>query len=210
MVKRCTCGAELPPDASFCHKCGKPQFELPVVAEPPWPPEPEALEPAKGPVAINFHNRAAVRVGLLAAAIASLLISFPMPTLVNLIWMFVSFVGAGFFAVYLYNRRTGDQLTLRGGARLGWITGVFCFVIATIFFTIVVISVSLGEGLTEFYRKQLKSQAAGVDVKEFLHVLQSPAGLAAILLFSLLVLFVFSTVLPLIGGAMGAKVLEKD
>ena len=23
----CTCGAQLPPDARFCHKCGKPQYD---------------------------------------------------------------------------------------------------------------------------------------------------------------------------------------
>ncbi len=34
----CTCGAQLPPDALFCHKCGKPQREIaPVAAEAPAP-----------------------------------------------------------------------------------------------------------------------------------------------------------------------------
>ena len=28
MSEFCTCGAELPPDALFCHKCGKPQREI--------------------------------------------------------------------------------------------------------------------------------------------------------------------------------------
>ena len=27
MPEFCTCGAELPPDARFCHRCGKPQRE---------------------------------------------------------------------------------------------------------------------------------------------------------------------------------------
>ena len=40
---RCTCGAALPEDARFCHKCGKPQYEediarLNAVDEPPPPP----------------------------------------------------------------------------------------------------------------------------------------------------------------------------
>ena len=35
----CTCGAQLPPDARFCHKCGKPQYDYPGVEEPePAPP----------------------------------------------------------------------------------------------------------------------------------------------------------------------------
>jgi len=28
MPDNCTCGAELPPDSLFCHKCGKPQREI--------------------------------------------------------------------------------------------------------------------------------------------------------------------------------------
>ena len=34
MADFCTCGAELPPDALFCHKCGKPQRE--IVEPEPW------------------------------------------------------------------------------------------------------------------------------------------------------------------------------
>jgi len=33
MSEFCSCGAQLPPDALFCHKCGKPQREL-VAPEP--------------------------------------------------------------------------------------------------------------------------------------------------------------------------------
>ena len=32
MPEFCSCGSELPPDALFCHKCGKPQRELQEVA----------------------------------------------------------------------------------------------------------------------------------------------------------------------------------
>ena len=36
MPETCTCGAQLPPDSLFCHKCGKPQREI---------AEPEVLTP---------------------------------------------------------------------------------------------------------------------------------------------------------------------
>ena len=29
VLEFCTCGAQLPPDARFCHKCGKPQYDYP-------------------------------------------------------------------------------------------------------------------------------------------------------------------------------------
>jgi hypothetical protein len=48
---------------------------------------------------------------------------FPIP------WPFVrlplAFLAAGFLAVYLYSRRTGQTLSIRSGARMGWITGIF-------------------------------------------------------------------------------------
>ncbi len=160
---------------------------------------------------VSFRNRTAVRIGLLAAAIASLLISLPMPVYVNLVWMFLCLSGAGFFAVYLYRRRTGVELPARAGARMGWITGIFCFAFATVFFTITVIAISMRGGMAEFYREQLAGRAAGeMELEEVFKVLESPSGLAAILFFSLLLLFVFFTLLPTLGGAMGAKVLEKE
>ena len=143
MPEFCSCGAQLPPDALFCHKCGKPQVEFPTVEEQPFvapkiEPRPVVIEVPD----INFKNRVAVRIGLLTAAIASLLISLPIPMYLNILWMLGCLGSSGFLAVYLYNRRTGDELSVRKGARMGWITGVFCFVIATIFFTITVISLS--------------------------------------------------------------------
>ncbi len=207
----CSCGAELPPDAKFCHKCGKPQFELPAIEESPLPVVEQAEAKTELPPEVNFRNRVAVRIALLSAALASLLISLPMPMLLNVIWIFVSLVGAGFFAVYLYNRKTGVELTSRIGARLGWMTGIFCFVIATIFFTITVIAVSMQGGLAAFYSKQMGAEGvAKADVEQFLQILESPSGLATILLFSILLLFVFFALLPTLGGAMGAKVLGND
>ena len=208
----------MPEDARFCHKCGKPQFEEPLAGEPPEvedeaPPPPPQPAPAapETPPGISFRNRLAVRTGLFTAAAASLLTWVPLPMFLNLVWLTVCLTGAGFFAVYLYRRRTGEELSARMGARMGWITGVFCFLIATVFYTITVIAISAGGGLANFYREQLAGEAApGMDVEELVSVLETPAGLASVLFFTLIVLFLFFTLLPTLGGAMGAKVLEKE
>ena len=134
-----------------------------------------------------------------------------MPMFLNVVWMLVCLVGSGFFAVYLYERKSGEDLNTAMGARMGWITGIFCFVIATIFFTISTIAISMQGGLSSFYREQVATQAgAGVDMEETLKVLESPSGLVFLLIFSLLLLFFFFTLLPTLGGVMGAKVLEKE
>jgi hypothetical protein len=219
----CTCGAKLPPDALFCHKCGKPQREV-VGEETPETPAPEALaeQAVAEPVAvapdaapavppeIGFHNRPAVRSSFLAAALSSLLISRPTPIVLTAPWMLVWLLFAGFLAVRFYGRRTGMPLTVRGGFRMGWITGIFCFVIAMVFFTITIISISSQEGLAAFYRKQFTGRVpAGVDMNQMLAMLESPAGLGVILIFALLMLFLIYTVLPTVGGGLAARMLAR-
>ena len=113
MPEYCTCGAQLPPDARFCHKCGKPQREedlvveqQPIIVAPP-PPSPPAEPPP-----ISFRNATAVRVAL-ASGIPMFLVSAiagPLALAVP--------VAGGFFAVYLYRRRTGERMTVLAGARL--------------------------------------------------------------------------------------------
>jgi hypothetical protein len=218
VAEYCTCGAELPPDALFCHKCGKPQRELTAV-------EPEAVEeipveiPVKIPIApqvpaplpeISFHNRMAVRTGLLAAALSSMLISFPMPVYIAAMWLILWLLGGGLFAVFLYSRRTGQTLSVRGGFRLGWITGVFSFVIATVFFTISVITIAGHGGLAAFYKQQLTGKTPpDVNLDQMLSVLESPAGVSVVMVSALILLFLVFTLVPMVGGALGAKVLDR-
>ena len=67
MPEFCTCGAQLPPDALFCHKCGKPQreliapeFHVPEHAEFAPPPAAPPLSPEALPM--NFRNPVALRI----------------------------------------------------------------------------------------------------------------------------------------------------
>ena len=93
---------------------------------------------------------------------------------------------------------------------MGWITGVFCFVIATVFFTINVLMISSQTSLAEFYRSQLNTRASDPNMQRVLEILQSPAGLAVILFMSIGFLFVLFAGVPTVGGALGAKVLERE
>jgi hypothetical protein len=192
----CTCGAQLPPDARFCHKCGKPQYDYPGLEEPePTPPPAEALSLPPATYVqlsgeITFHNRLAVRIGFIAAMGAVMISVFPIP------WPFVrlpiAFLLAGFLAVYLYSRRTGQTLSIRSGARMGWITGIFS---------------SQGD-----FAKQLLSQLPANDARADMiqQALSNPALILGVVVLYLLLFFVIFTALPIIGGALGAKVLEKE
>ena len=154
---------------------------------------------------ISFHNRLAVRIGFIAAMGAVMISIFPIP------WPFVrlpiAFLAAGFLAVYLYSRRTGQMLSIRSGARMGWITGIFSFTLVTIL-TSAVIAVSSQGDLIKQLRSQLPANDARAEMIQ--QVFSNPALIAALVVLYLMLFFIFFTALPIIGGALGAKVLEKE
>ena len=212
MAEFCSCGVQLPPDARFCHKCGKPQFDYDaMMAETQTlPPAVELAQPVAPdvPAEISFHNRIAVRIAFIGA-LNSLLLFFlfsPIPLLA----IFGSFLLAGFLAVYLYRRATGQNVTAGNGAKIGWITGIFSFTIFTLFSTCNVLLVSYEGGMAKMLA-QLRSQmsAQGADADMLLRLIDQPMGLAAFLLGSLIFLFVCLTLLPTLGGALGAKLFTR-
>ncbi len=215
MPEFCSCGAELPPDARFCHKCGRPQrpdavaeeVEPPPTFIPP-PPPPAAPPPPPSPAVVSFRNPVAVRVGLLAASLAALLSWIPFLNLGFLVW----WAAAGFYAVYLYRRRTGQLLTTGGGLRLGWITGILTFAIMTVLFTLAIIpaAVSAG-GLGAVFEEQIRNMPAGdPNVEEALRLFQSSAGVAAVLTVMLLMFFGLITLMCTVGGALGARIVGRQ
>jgi hypothetical protein len=210
----CTCGSQLPPDARFCHKCGKPQYDYPGLEQEtvePVAPLEAAASPAvavQPPLEISFHNRLAVRIGFLAALMAVLpfMLLLPVPFLPSL----VAFL-TGFLAVFIYSRLTGQALSIRSGARMGWITGVFSFTFATAFFTITMVAISSQGKIADFFREhQDQLHLRGDQLSAMTKLLDDPAGLVGLIVVTLLMLFILLTALPMLGGALGAKVLEKE
>jgi uncharacterized membrane protein YvbJ len=194
MPEFCTCGAQLPPDALFCHKCGKPQRELiapevdiPEHVESVPPPAPLPMAPDALPM--NFRNAVAMRIALLVAVVATVLSFLP----------YVNWLAAGYFAVFLYRRRTGCPLNLGSGVRMGWITGLLMFVIVAILFTGCVVFFNVS-GNAEMFQTLVKN-ASDPKVKEMLKIFQNGPEIAILLAQ----LFFFITCFSMIGGALGAK-----
>src|SRR5271157_613131 len=149
MPEFCTCGAQLPPDALFCHKCGKPQRELVIpetVAPPPVAPPELRTQPRPEPLPVNFHNGVALRIAILVAATATLLSFLP----------FLNWLAAGFFAVFFYRRKTGSLLNVGAGVRMGWITGILMFGLSAIVFTAQQLPAALSGRLDARLQEQLK------------------------------------------------------
>jgi hypothetical protein len=207
----CTCGVQLPPDARFCHKFGKPQYDYPgleeEIAEPP--PLPIVVNAAQPLPEISFHNRLAVRIGFFVALI--LFVPFVFLQLIPFVPLLIAFF-AGFFAVHSYTKRTGHSLSIRSGARMGWITGIFSFGIVAVFITFVMVFASTQAPTVDRLREyqgpffHLTSDQIQAVAKLF----QDPAALAGAIGVTLLMFFVILTALPMLGGALGAKVLAKE
>jgi len=201
----CTCGAQLPEDARFCHKCGRPQRDEPVLVEDP--PEVQPIlaplpmappPPVEAP--ISFRNATAVRVAVLAGVPVFLLSAVAGPL------MLAVPVAGGFFAVYLYRRRTGQRVSVVAGARLGWIAGIIVFAILTMLLTMLVLMLSQPD-LVQNMRDQMAkmSSISPEEVTKRIDLLRTPSSLALVLLDA----FLTYTLLTALGGAVGAKFLDR-
>lgn len=208
----CTCGAKLVEDALFCHRCGRPLRELtaeergegeaqqeaqPPPAAPPLP----ALE-ARAPA---FQGQTAVRVGFLAAVLVQLASILSAMAGASLL-MPLLLVGGGFYAAVLYMRRTGAPLTAVEGARVGWITGIFTFVIATVFFTAGMALLSASGDLVKSYEESLaRMNLPAESVEKLRQLLADPKTFALTVIAGLVFQFLFLTIFCSLGGALGAR-----
>ncbi len=200
MPETCTCGAQLPPDALFCHKCGKPQRDIvppePEIVQPSFQPTAGVEAPAQSapqwsppePPAPTFRNPLAVRISLLVGVAGTFLGFIPL----------LNWLAAGFFTVFFYRRRTKTPLTVNAGMRLGWITGI-------IMFTMWCIEFALLKAFGNF-KDLLEQQMQGLPsndpyVQQVLAFLESPAGLVTVVMM----FFVMITCFSVAGGALGAK-----
>lgn len=207
----CTCGAKLPDDALFCHRCGRPLRELveperdeaPEFAPPP-PPVIEAPPSDANPVSVTFRNGIAVRVSLMAAAIVQLVTTLSAAAGAALLMPLLA-LGGGFYSVMLFARRTGTRLSPLNGARMGWMTGIFFFAIS-LFFMAGTALLSGGDQLRKAFQDGAKISGVPPEVAQQLEkVTSDPASFAFLIVSSLVFQFILVTLLFSAGGALGAK-----
>jgi hypothetical protein len=215
MPDYCSCGAELPPDSLFCHKCGKPQRDIVEVGPPPAPvaapvaqvaqqdsPYPAPASPALAG-APGFRNPVAVRIAIPVGMAAALLGMSVLP--------FVGWLAGGFFSVFFYRRKTQSLLTVNSGVHMGWITGLVMFPLSAAVVTVQQLPEVLSGRWAAMFQAQMKSFPAQDPAlqRQIAQFLQSGAGGAVMLLFSLVFLFLVIIGLSVAGGALGAKMVGR-
>jgi hypothetical protein len=149
-----------------------------------------------------------MRVALLCGSLSALLNAIPFVSFGCCLWI----TGAGFLAAYLFSRRTGMMLRPREGARLGGMTGLLCFVISIVFTAVnLTIARAAGTNLRDILEQSMqKMSSQDPAARQVMEFFLSPAGLATFLIIYLVMSFLGMISLAIAGGALGAKVLEKD
>jgi hypothetical protein len=186
----------------------KPAAELPDLAQPG--PAAEAPAPT-APLPVGWHNGSAVRVAFFAAALsflAGLLAGRAGAGVFQLFMSFLITAAGGFYSVFLYRRRTLTRVSMREGARLGWLTGIFGFAINMILLTIGIVSLSSQGGLAKIVKDNAGAMSLTPEMADQIQeILANPVALAFILFFVVIFLFITYTLSASLGGAMGGKYL---
>lgn len=213
----CTCGTELPDNARFCFHCGKPQREQDMLepeAEGGQVPAGVAQGPApSAPVVprINFGNPIAVRIALLCASLsilvgAGLSAISPVLRFACCLWT----IGMGFLAALIYGKRTNLTVSVNDGMRLGWMSGVFAFIIQFVLTSVAALMALRAGTLREILNQALEQMPAqGEAMRQAIESL-TPAQLGVGILISAAMQFFLTAALSIAGGALGAKVMEKE
>ena len=211
------CGQLVEDGVPFCAHCGAPQIRVAIPDLSPATVSSAGEASAQSnPVLPGSPNTPLVYmpmrwVGTLqpcafAALISVLLIALGLNP-------FVAMLGAGVLAVILFRRRSPDIAIKAGtGARLGAISGLFCFGMSATLEAIVVAVFHKGPELRNAMLQVIQQAATKTNdpqVTAALDYFKSAPGLAVMLLFALVSAFFASIILGSIGGALGGAFLSR-
>ncbi len=198
----------LPADARFCHRCGQPQFAEDIArieavdaaagpVQGPLAPPLRSTSPDKDLAAISFNNTRAVFTTLIVAAVSMVVLLLIALHAAPLFPFFLC--GVGYVAVRFYRGKSAEPLSTSAGARLGWMTGLWLFIVVVVLLTLTAISISN----PEVWKQLQESYAKAPQVAKLLTLTQH--DLLMQILFTVPFWFLLLTILPGLGGMLAAK-----
>lgn len=204
------CGHIVEDGRPFCVQCGAPQIRV-ILPEPVTPAagsvqgspafssgSAEAINPAVLSPVIVWP--VAIRVCAIAALIAALFMAF------GLMVPLLAVLGAGFLAVSLYHRKNPAWLVnARSGAKLGAACGILFFAFATVIETVAVAVFHTGGEVRQKMLEALQQAATRSNdpqVQAAFEKLKTPEGIALMLVFGMIFLFLLSIAAGSLSGAL--------
>jgi len=216
------CGHSVEDGKPFCLQCGAPQIRvtMPEPASvaagtvssanlPIFSSDSPAVPGARSAPGLSTGIvwPTAIRACAVAALIAALLMSL------GLMVPLLAGLGAGFLAVSLYQRRNPAwNVNARTGAQLGAVCGVLFFGIAAVLETLAVTLFHTGGELRQKVLEALQQAASRSNdpqVQAAFDRLKTPEGIALMLVFGLLFLFLVSVAAGSLAGALTGAFLGR-
>lgn len=204
------CGAAVDDGVAFCPQCNAPQIRVAATDAAPRPgveavPVPGG-HPGPSPAgAIQWSQ--ALPATALGGLIAALALSIPLGAFA------LGMLAAGALSVVFYHRRNpAAAVTPAVGARLGAVSGVLGFGILALLIAIEVAVFRSGQELRAALLDALKQSAArnpDPQAQQLLQYLNTPQGLALVVVLLLIVVFLIFLTLSTLGGALGAALWRR-
>lgn len=200
----------------FCPHCGAPQIRVlmaePVVAVAPVAevsalPQAVATLPASQTVpvlAVPMHWSQALKPCTLAAGVAALLMLLGLNP-------FVGMLSVGFLAVIFFRQgRPEAEIRPGTGARLGALSGLICFALASVFEAAAVLLLHKGGEIRQALLTAINQAAARSGDPQAVAMMErfkTPEGLELLMVFGILFGLVAAIVVATLSGAAAGAVL---
>jgi zinc-ribbon domain len=217
------CGHSVEDGRPFCAQCGAPQIR---VAMPEQAAPVAAGTVLSSPVPIFSSDSTAVPgtlrppslstviewpIAMRACAIAALIAAFVMS--LGLMVPLLAVLGAGFLAVTLYHRwNPAWAVSARSGARLGAVCGILFFGIAAVFETVAMALLHTSGQLRQKMLEALQQAASRSNdpqVQAAFDHLKTPEGIALMMVFGMVFLFLISIAAGALAGALTGSFLGR-
>ena len=155
------------------------------------------IEPGEN---VDFRNRVVLKSCLLAACFSLIFGVLLSPVGSGVLFPFVLF-GGGWIASYLYCRNSAQPINARSGAALGWIAGLFTFLILLVLITLLFMTLAGNPEFVQMLKENSgKYGARAEDMNQLLDLPKHPDRLALGLGLNFVQLTVFSS----LGGLLHA------
>lgn len=218
------CQASIDEALPFCPHCGAPQIRVasPEEETATQSPASDSQNPqasgaswitgttAYQPNAIQWEF--AWKGALLSGLMAALLSATPLVGLGCFLWL----LGAGALAVWLYQRRVPGAIVTSGmGMRIGALTGSIGYVASAIWI-VFQFARNSQELRTVFVEQMDKTIASNPDPKaqeilqQFMSRLNTPEGMATLLVLILVCMAIVFVLFSTAGGALGASMFRRS